>query len=134
MITVGLATLGDGSRIGRSLAASGEDGIADVLAKEQRSFAVKTRVLDDLKLKPDLIKVDVEGGEYLVLAGARATLLAYMPIVVMELSKQNGAMFPEHSSIRNCVSLLFELGYCGWPVPLDVDDGGATAVFRPCQP
>ena len=85
MITVGLATLGDGSRIGRSLAASGQDGIADVLAKEQRSFAVKTRVLDDLKLKPDLIKVDVEGGEYLVLAGARATLLAYMPIVVMEL-------------------------------------------------
>lgn len=40
------------------------------------------------KLSPGFMKVDVEGAEHLVLAGAQRTIQRYRPVVLMELSDQ----------------------------------------------
>jgi FkbM family methyltransferase len=52
---------------------------------------------------PNAIKIDVEGGEMGVLEGARATLLAASPILLIE------AHSPELR--RDCLALLATLGY-----------------------
>lgn len=51
------------------------------------TIEVKTDRLDDIlpgDYKPGLIKIDVEGGEMLVLEGARATISTYKPIIIFE--------------------------------------------------
>jgi FkbM family methyltransferase len=52
---------------------------------------------------PDLIKMDIEGGESAALSGARTVLAEHRPIVVLALHG------PEHRSF--CSSLLQSLGY-----------------------
>ncbi len=55
--------------------------------EEDTSITVRTAKLDDVlpaNQKVDLIKIDVEGGEMLVLEGARQTLLQKRPIVLFE--------------------------------------------------
>jgi len=52
-------------------------------------ITVRTERLDDAippEYIPDLIKIDVEGAEYLVMDGARMTIARYRPIVVFESS------------------------------------------------
>jgi FkbM family methyltransferase len=46
----------------------------------------KIRSLDSFKLKPDYIKIDVEGAEIPVLFGAMHTIMAHRPIVSVEVS------------------------------------------------
>ncbi|THK34621.1 FkbM family methyltransferase [Ensifer sp. MPMI2T] len=45
---------------------------------------VKVQVIDDLKLSPSLVKIDVEGFEINVLKGMKETLLRSKPIVMLE--------------------------------------------------
>lgn len=57
--------------------------------------AVSVRSIDSLLRErtippPDLIKVDVEGAETAVLAGARETLAKYHPVLLIELHGTNG--------------------------------------------
>lgn len=66
-------------------------------------------LVEDHDLRPGLIKVDVEGAEGYVFAGAHATLRKHRPIVISELSRplleKNG------SSPERVVGLLGECGY-----------------------
>lgn len=50
---------------------------------------VKTRILDGVvkNKRIDCIKIDVEGAEYLVLEGAKQTILAHQPLIVFEHGK-----------------------------------------------
>jgi FkbM family methyltransferase len=61
--------------------------IKDLSAKE---IMVKGDTIDNLvessRLNPGLIKIDVEGAEYLVLMGAAKTLDLHKPIIISELS------------------------------------------------
>jgi FkbM family methyltransferase len=55
--------------------------------EQDTSITVHTAKMDDVlpvDLKVDLIKIDVEGGEMLVLDGARETLIKHRPIVLFE--------------------------------------------------
>lgn len=44
-------------------------------------------VLDEFSLKPNVIKIDVQGAERDVLEGARETLLRYKPVLIVECVK-----------------------------------------------
>jgi hypothetical protein len=54
----------------------------------RESVEVKGDTIDnlvrDFKLKPGFIKIDVEGGEYLVLQGAVSTIQNHHPVIVLE--------------------------------------------------
>jgi len=55
--------------------------------EEDTQITVRTERLDDVwpkDLPLDVIKIDVEGGEQMVLEGARETLLRWKPIVIFE--------------------------------------------------
>lgn len=73
---------------------------------------VPMRTLDDLvnehKLSPSVIKIDVEGAEALVLEGARNVLLQHRPKIVCEFSK---AMLG-----KDCGRVLRILAECGYKV------------------
>jgi len=58
-------------------------------------------VLDDMDLKPVFVKIDVEGHELAVLRGARRTLAAFEPVVMVEAIESG----------EEVASLLGELGY-----------------------
>lgn len=58
------------------------------------------RVGDDLRLSPDLIKVDVEGAESLVLRGLQKTIKRSRPIIMVE-----------NSDWHNVSSVMKSLGY-----------------------
>ena len=65
-----------------------------------RKFRCEVRPLDALSLAPGLIKIDVQGLEPDVIAGARATLARFRPPVLMENNR------PEQDAAE-----LFNLGY-----------------------
>tara|TARA_B100000886_G_scaffold153433_1_gene104455 strand:+ start:2586 stop:3356 length:771 start_codon:yes stop_codon:yes gene_type:complete len=48
------------------------------------STLVKLRKLDEFKLKPSILKIDVEGYEDDVLKGATRTILKYLPLIIVE--------------------------------------------------
>jgi FkbM family methyltransferase len=78
--------------------------VADHVAADE--LTVRTAVLDDLVAErglrpPTLVKLDVEGAELLVLDGARRTLEAHRPVLVIEL----------HDTQEPIERLLPELGY-----------------------
>ena len=45
---------------------------------------VQTTKIDDLKLKPDLVKLDIEGYEFNALLGARKTIRRFKPVIYIE--------------------------------------------------
>ena len=47
---------------------------------------VEARTLDSFNLQPDLIKIDVQGCEGEVLAGAKKTLTAHRPTLIVEMN------------------------------------------------
>ncbi len=60
-------------------------------------------------MAPDVIKIDVEGAEYLVLEGARRTLAMHRP--TMFLSLHPAQLESLGHSVRAVESLLGSLGY-----------------------
>jgi FkbM family methyltransferase len=78
------------------------------------SYTVKGRPIDNVVRelglnRLDVMKVDVEGAEYLVLRGARKTLLRFHPKLVMEVEPFQ--LVNMKTSVEDLVSLLKELGY-----------------------
>jgi FkbM family methyltransferase len=57
----------------------------------------------------DVIKIDVEGAEYLVLLGLRETLLRFHPKVVMEVVPYQLANM--NATVEQVIALMKELGY-----------------------
>jgi FkbM family methyltransferase len=93
-----------GDAAGTDAAGGGEDGAA---------VAVPMQSVDELcaelDFHPDLVKIDVEGYELAVLAGARATLGRYRPHLFLELHPQR--LRELGGSVAEVVELLAGLGY-----------------------
>lgn len=68
------------------------------------------RVVEFFALQPGFIKVDVEGFEEEVLAGARGTISRHLPVLLLELHK----FCPDFSGVRTRLETwLVSLGYGG---------------------
>jgi FkbM family methyltransferase len=84
------------------------DGMHSGIAKVSTAKVgtkINTRRIDDLDLpNPTLIKMDVEGHEYLVLQGARETIKRAKPIIIFENHKSLDETFQS-------LDYLKELGY-----------------------
>lgn len=56
-------------------------------------IVVKTMTLDEYvsssNHKPDVIKIDTEGSEFMILNGARQTLMEYKPVLIMEFNPES---------------------------------------------
>jgi len=81
---------------------------ASLLLNEGKTFAVKCRTLDSYNLKPDWIKIDVEGHEYEVILGLLKTLRKHMPNLAIE--------FHTRDNFRKISVILRSLGYQTWIV------------------
>ena len=65
--------------------------------------SIRVRVLDDFGLSPFFLKVDVEGDELKVLVGAEKTILAHLPIILVEIQSSE--------DYQQIASFLLRLGY-----------------------
>lgn len=110
-----MLTLYDSTSEGNSGASSLSLANADDIKRGALpSYAVRGRPIDhviaELGLKRvDVIKVDVEGAEYLVLRGLRETLRRFHPRVVMEVVPAQLANM--NATPDDLISLMAELGY-----------------------
>lgn len=95
-------------------------------------ITIRTVVLDDLVSKgeiraPDLIKVDVEGHGHKALAGARRSLSARRPILIVAFHSQ--------VEVDGVLALLTPLGYTSTPLEPVAGSGGTMIgrdyLFRP---
>lgn len=69
----------------------------NLLSVDKHKFKVKK--LDDFDLKPDFIKMDVQGYEYFALLGGEQTIAQNKPILLIEAPEQN------------CIDFLSNMGY-----------------------
>jgi FkbM family methyltransferase len=84
----------------------------------------------------DFVKVDIEGAEARLLAGARGTLAAFRPVLMLELEDRHLARFA--TTVARVVAGLEADGYVartwdvarGW-VPRRSDDGRRNVLFVP---
>lgn len=80
---------------------SGSSIIESTSRKTQRIVEVEAMCGDYVKLKPNLIKIDVEGAEYNVLIGMKNILQDVKPIILFEMLEEDSRV----------ISLLTECGY-----------------------
>jgi FkbM family methyltransferase len=120
-------------------AASGLGSNAEFGRHEDVPVAVTT--VDDLVGllgldRLDFVKVDIEGAEARLLAGARGTLAAFRPVLMLELEDRHLARFD--TTVARVVAELEAGGYVartrddagGW-VPRWPDDGRRNVLFVP---
>ena len=83
-------------------------GEHSLLRKTTKYIEVEAQTLDDLVindgLKPRLIKIDVEGAEMNVLAGAKKTIASFKPVIIFEYSGQ-------YTETIFSLKTLIDLGY-----------------------
>jgi FkbM family methyltransferase len=127
---------------GRAFLTTGADGLgsnAEFGRHEDVPVAVTTvdDLVDALGLRRlDFVKVDIEGAEARLLAGARATLAAFRPVLMLELEDRHLARFG--TAVARVVADLEADGYVartwdvarGW-VPRRPDDGRRNVLFVP---
>jgi len=77
----------------------------------------------------DLIKIDIEGGEYSALTGMREILMHYRPKILIEIN--NIALKSSNRSEEELVSLLTEKGYRKIKI-VSKTDNSYNAVFEYC--
>ncbi len=81
--------------------------------KTATKIKCKVRTLDNVvmasKIRPDFMKVDVEGGELFVFQGGIETLKRCKPIVVTEMLRKWAAKFDYHPN--QIINLFSNLGY-----------------------
>ena len=77
------------------------------------SITVKTETLDDYVErtgnKPDVIKIDTEGSEFLALVGGKKTVAECKPTLIVEFNP--AAAESAHTSVSEYVQFLNDLGY-----------------------
>jgi FkbM family methyltransferase len=89
--------------------AGGESSIYTAFKKSKKIF-IDTVRLDDYSrdIRPDLIKIDVEGAEADVIKGGLETLKKYSPKIVMEIGAKESPLYPLH---LEAIDLLKSIGY-----------------------
>lgn len=102
--------------VGVGAAGSKFKGFAKTASKMDSHFSVNTITLDSLSetlvLKPNLVKIDVEGAEYEVLKGAAKLAKESHPVFFVEMHSG-----PELSIVNNTSNILYwctQTGYRGW--------------------
>ena len=94
-------------------------------AADAQEITVATLTLDDWSkahgVAPDFVKCDVEGAEYLVFRGGRATLTRHRPAVFSELLRKWAKPFGYHPN--DVITFMAELGYLTFAV-------GDAGVYR----
>jgi FkbM family methyltransferase len=77
------------------------------------TIEVKGNTIDNLviehNLKPGIIKIDVEGAEYIVLQGAHKTITKYKPIIISELSEK--LLTKQGYSCMQMIKMFDSIGY-----------------------
>lgn len=63
---------------------------------------IKTITIDELSLKPDLIKIDIEGHEFEALKATKKTIDKYRPLIIIEFNE---------NSFLSCEKFLRKLNY-----------------------
>ncbi len=94
--------------------------IGDVYKENKNSFLnnaekVKTITLDDYfknHTPPTIMKIDVEGAEYLVLEGGKNLLKNYNPIIAMEI-------WQDSKNHKQAIELLKNFGYQAYEIDFD---------------
>lgn len=77
---------------------------------EFREIVVRTARLDDLNLSNvGFIKIDVEGHEASVLAGAAGTISRDRPVLLIEIEERH-----RHNAVQETTEMLAAAGYCGF--------------------
>jgi FkbM family methyltransferase len=99
-----------------------------------KSFQVRARPLDALIMESglarvDVIKIDVEGAEFLVLKGAQQTLDRYHPVIVMEL--EEGQLKSMGTSSAEILALLRSHGYTPRHSSGEAENNNTEFVFTP---
>lgn len=82
-----------------------------------KKCVVKAQSLDSLNIKPDLIKMDVDGAEIKILEGMKRTIAYCRPKVICEIHPDE--MIQTGYNINDLSSLLNEVGYLAYEIKND---------------
>lgn len=87
------------------------ESAGSVTIESQGPNEVEVIPMDDLKLEPAFIKMDIEGMEIEALMGARETLIKYKPYILLERQPKE---------TKQLIQALTLLGYCSMGLDLPV--------------
>lgn len=94
--------------------------------KGERAITVEVRTIDSFDYDAvGLIKLDIQGAEYLALKGARDTILRCHPVVLMEEKPRKGDALDEENA-RRAAQFLIELGM----TPREKPGGDRVYIFE----
>lgn len=95
--------------LGRSTIEAG-NSLEDGDVSQKISYTIKTRRLDEYNLQNvGFIKIDVEGHEIAVLNGAKETIAANLPTLLIEIEERHRS-----NALRDAAAFLDQFGYKGF--------------------
>ena len=83
-----------------------ENGPGTVKLVDEGSKDVDVVPLDDMDIRPDFIKIDVEGLEAEVLAGGLRTIMNHRPVIFLEGSMESKEVLYILSLMKYCASVM----------------------------